>query len=85
MSAKVENLIYSMTRREPRPELPKKILVVRDRNVDFGLGKIGVLKPVMGNRFEKNKYTHVLFRGALHSASISRGLYGSPIVWIDQL
>ena len=85
MSNKVEGLISSMTTRETRSNLPKKILQIRDRNVDFSLGKLGILKPVMGKRFDKNCYTHLLFRGAVHQATVSRGVFDVAIVWIEPL
>lgn len=81
-ASQVEKLITSLTRRLPEAQIPAKILRVRERNVDFTLGKNGVLKRVMGNRFVKNNYTHIQLSGVVHKASISQGVY-YPIVWID--
>lgn len=81
-ASQVEKLIWAMTSRLPESQIPTRILRLRERNVDFTLGKNGVLKRVMGNRFVKNNYTHIQLGGVVRKASISRGMY-HPMVWID--
>ena len=81
-ASQVAKLISAMTSRLPEAQIPTKILRLRERNVDFTLGKNGVLKRVMGNRFVKNKYTHIQLGGVVRKASISQGMY-YPMVWID--
>lgn len=83
MTSHAQRLISVMTHRIATLQSPEKIMKVRERNVDFGLGKRGVLKRVMGKRFTKNGYTHIQLRGVVHKASISRGIFDSLIVWIE--
>lgn len=79
----IEQIIGRMTRGIPYPDGPRKVLKVRERNVDFTLGKIGTLKPVMGKRFYKHHYTHIQLRGKIHSVTVSNGIFDAKIVWIN--
>lgn len=78
----VQNLITKCTQRIPHADGPRKVLKVRDRNVDFSFGKIGTLKPVMGKRFYKHHYTHVQLRGKIHCVHVSDAIFDGKIVWI---
>lgn len=80
--SKAEQIIASMNSRLTTVEKAVKVLPLRDRNVDFSMGKKGVLKRVMANRFVKNKYTHIRLQGITHSVSVTKGMW-SPIVWIE--
>lgn len=60
----------------------KKVLHLRHRNIDFGLGNYGALKPVMTRRFLRNDYTHVRVNGVERMVSVSRGVISSHIVWL---
>jgi hypothetical protein len=83
MAFDVQLLNEGMTRRITMPIRPCKIMKVRERNVDFGLGKNGVLKRVMANRFKKHDYTHIQLRGEVRPASMSKAIFNQVIVWID--
>ena len=83
MSQVVAKLLSEVANRAPVSAFPKKIMRVRDRNVDFSIGKVGVLKRVMGNRFIKHNYTHVQLRGFVHQVNVSRGFFDAKIIWIE--
>lgn len=85
MSFNVEKYCSDLMRKIPQPIKPKKVMRIRERNVDFGLGKIGILKRVMAKRFMKNGYTHVQLCGVVHETSISKGFYDECKVWIEPL
>ena len=67
-------------------ETRMRTMNVRERHLDFnGNGTVNI-NGVMANRFRKNGYSHVKYKGAVYSCStVKWDLVPNRVVWVDGL